>query len=109
MISLLFLYIATGILFIVISIPLIRGRIKPNAWYGLRTSRTLHDNDLWYKANRYSGWLLLASGIIIMGLAIVIALIPGITTEIYALAETASMVAVLGAVAILSLRYAASR
>lgn len=45
-----------------LSIPLIKGRIPPNWWYGLRTSATVHDTSLWYPANRFAGrQLLLAS------------------------------------------------
>jgi len=41
---------------IVISIPLIQRRIRPNVWYGFRVRRTLEDPKVWYAANRYSAF-----------------------------------------------------
>lgn len=38
-----------------LSIPLMKGRIPPNWWYGLRTPATVHDTSLWYPANRFAG------------------------------------------------------
>ncbi len=52
-----------GVLLLILSIPLILGRVKPNSIYGFRTSRTLGDPDLWYPVNRYSGFWLLAAGL----------------------------------------------
>ncbi len=55
-----------GLLFIVISVPLARGQVKPNRWYGVRTPATLRDADLWYAANRYGGQLLIVAGALIL-------------------------------------------
>lgn len=58
------LLLATAALLGVLSIPLMKRRIPPNWWYGLRTSATVHDASLWYPANRFAGrQLLLAAGL----------------------------------------------
>jgi uncharacterized membrane protein len=58
------------LLMIGLSIPLIRGRVKPNAWYGLRVSYTVDNPDVWYPANRYAGKLLLVYGLVLLGVTL---------------------------------------
>ena len=47
-----------------VSVPLIFGLIPPNRFYGVRTPRSLRDRDLWYAANAFGGWALLAAAVI---------------------------------------------
>ena len=58
---LLWLYVAIGALMVLGAVPLIRRRVKPNIWYGLRTRTTLADESIWYEANvecgRHLAWL----------------------------------------------------
>ena len=56
-------YLCASVLFVLLSIPLILGKVPPNPWYGFRVRRTLTDAGVWYAANRYSGWWMLAAGI----------------------------------------------
>ena len=51
-----------GLLFIGISIPLLYEKIGPNSCYGFRTRKTLSNEEIWYKANKYMG-----KGFIILG------------------------------------------
>lgn len=51
------------LLFIALAIPLILGVVPRNWFYGLRTRRTLESDALWYPANRFGGWILLAVGV----------------------------------------------
>jgi hypothetical protein len=52
-------FLSSAAVIITLSIPLIRGRVAPNPWYGFRVKRTLEDPQVWYPANRYAaGWLL---------------------------------------------------
>jgi uncharacterized membrane protein len=44
-----------------VSIPLILKAVPPNRWYGFRTTRTLSDRDLWFRANHFAGWAFLAA------------------------------------------------
>jgi len=55
-----------GVILVLLSIPLISGKVKKNQWYGFRTKKTLSDDTIWYKANKFSGWFLLLSGLVIL-------------------------------------------
>lgn len=63
---LLILDVASGALFIALSIPLILRKVKPNIWYGFRTPRTLSDGELWYDANQFGGKALLVAGLVMI-------------------------------------------
>ncbi|MBN2536122.1 MAG: SdpI family protein [Spirochaetales bacterium] len=52
-----------SLVIIAVSIPLILDKIKPNQLYGFRTPKTLSSEEIWYKANKYSGMVLLITGI----------------------------------------------
>jgi len=58
------LFVCSGLLLVGLSIPLLLRRVKPNWWYGFRTSKTLSDERIWYESNAYAGKWLLLSGII---------------------------------------------
>ena len=58
------IFSGVGLLFILISLPLIKGIVPPNSFYGCRTRKTLSDENIWYKANRISGYDLLVTGAI---------------------------------------------
>jgi len=60
---LLFFAIAT-MLMVALSVPLMRGKIKPNMIYGVRTPKTLSDERIWYRSNAYGGRLLFRTGLI---------------------------------------------
>jgi len=53
-----------GLLLIVLSIPLLLGKVPPNWFYGVRTKKTLSSKDIWYKANKYSARDLIKLGVI---------------------------------------------
>jgi uncharacterized membrane protein len=55
----------SGVLLIVLAVPMILQRVRPNPWYGFRTSKTLSDAKVWYPANRYAGKALLLAGALI--------------------------------------------
>jgi SdpI/YfhL protein family len=56
----------SGLGFIVISIPLLYEKIKPNGWYGFRTQKTLSSEEIWYKANKYMSKDLIKLGCLII-------------------------------------------
>ncbi len=66
MLALFIVYLLCGIIIIILSIPLLSGKIPPNHWYGLRVRETLNDKIVWYKANKISGRYLLIYGICII-------------------------------------------
>ena len=45
-------------LLLLTSLPLMFGLVPPNRIYGFRTRRTLANRELWFRANRFSGWAL---------------------------------------------------
>ena len=65
-----------GALFVVLAVPLIRRRVPPNHWYGLRVPATFADERVWYEANARAGRELLALGAGAMALGVVLYLVP---------------------------------
>ena len=86
MATLMILYVASGVLLALLSVPLILGRIPPNHFYGFRVQATLKNRQLWYSANRYAGWRLLVVGLISIVAGVALSRIPRIGVESYALA-----------------------
>jgi uncharacterized membrane protein len=62
----------TATLLVVLSLPMIRGSVKPNRVYGLRAPKTLRDERIWYAANRLMGKNLLVAGAVALTVAIVL-------------------------------------
>ena len=56
-----------------VSIPLIASLVPPNRFYGFRTRRTLSNERIWYRANRFAGWALFIASIVS---ATVLAIVP---------------------------------
>ncbi|UDJ81074.1 SdpI family protein [Kosakonia oryzae] len=58
-----FVYLSIGCLVLMaLAIPLAWQRIKPNRFYGVRTTLTLRDEAAWYWANRVFGGAMLLCG-----------------------------------------------
>ena len=55
-----------GLVILVLGIPLLLGKVPPNVLYGLRTRRTLADEEIWYRANRFAGLVLMLAGAVIL-------------------------------------------
>jgi uncharacterized membrane protein len=51
------------------AIPLILGLVPRNRTYGFRTSKTLPDDGVWYRSNRFGGWALIFSSVIYLMVA----------------------------------------
>jgi uncharacterized membrane protein len=64
--QLLTLFLANGLLFSGLAIPMIRGMVPRNGLYGFRVPKTLASDAVWYPANRYMGRCLLVSGAILV-------------------------------------------
>ena len=52
------------LLVLVLSIPMILGKVPPNSVYGFRTPTTLSSSEIWYPANRAAGWFMLAATVL---------------------------------------------
>jgi uncharacterized membrane protein len=58
------LFAGESVVTMAMAVPLLRGWVKPNPMYGLRTPRTLSDEGLWYRSNRYGGRLMFRTGLV---------------------------------------------
>lgn len=58
------MFAGISILLMALAIPMIRGWVKPNPYYGFRTPKVMKDPDLWYPANARYGWWMVLTGII---------------------------------------------
>jgi uncharacterized membrane protein len=62
-------FLIPSIIFLIISIPLVAGKIPRNRFFGIRTRKTLSDERVWYAANRFGGWLFIVFSLIYLGIA----------------------------------------
>ena len=65
-VKLLLIFLAVGLLFAGLGVPLLLGRVRPNFWYGCRTSKTLSDERVWYAVNRVTGQDMILAGALIV-------------------------------------------
>jgi len=72
--------ILTGMVFILISIPLVKRRVEMNHLYGFRISKAFESEENWYNINTYGGKQLIIWSILIIMVGIICLVIP--TTEI---------------------------
>ena len=70
--------IRVGVVFVILSVPVILKMVKPNHWYGFRTPKTLSNEPIWYKANYVFGWDLTGAGAVVILAAFVM---PDIATH----------------------------
>jgi len=56
-------FLIPSALILTASIPLVFGVIPRNRIYGIRTRKTLSDDSVWYRANRFGGWMLITASI----------------------------------------------
>ncbi|MBE2187195.1 MAG: SdpI family protein [Rhodothermales bacterium] len=54
----------SGLLMIALGVPLVRRRVKPNAFYGFRFRDTLADERVWYDVNEAGGRDLVRLGVL---------------------------------------------
>ena len=65
------------------------GKIKPNMLYGFRTKKTLSDQEVWYKLNKYMGKDFVFIGILVLiGSLIIFILRYNLSIEIISLVGT---------------------
>ena len=106
MIGAILFFLLTGLLFVLLSIPMIKRRVKPNAWYGFRIPETTDNPEIWYPANVYAGKGLRISGLLTMIASLITLLIPGLTFDGYAMVVMGVMLAGVLMTLALSIRYA---
>jgi hypothetical protein len=104
-IVLLLTFLATGLAMTALAIPLIRGRVRPNMWYGFRVRRTLEDPEVWYSANRYAAKWMLGVGLAHTAVAAALYAAPGLDLVRYALTCAAVLLTGLTVAIVQSFRY----
>ncbi|MCB9898336.1 MAG: SdpI family protein [Planctomycetes bacterium] len=86
------LFSGTGLLLVLLALPLLRRRVRPNGMYGLRTRATFADDRVWYEANARSARDLLVLGLVTIAVAWLLPLVPGVTEDVHALGLAAGLV-----------------
>jgi len=61
-----------GFLFLSLSIPLVKEKVPQNSSYGFRTEKTLANEDVWYKANKYMGKELFKAGLVTIAMSVIL-------------------------------------
>jgi len=77
------IFAVTGLVLAALAVPLARGRVRPNAWYGLRVRATFASERVWYAANRASGRELFALGLALASLSVLLGVLPGIRAGLH--------------------------
>src|SRR5512137_1741345 len=85
MTTLLILYLATGVLLMALSLPLLWGKVPPNGVYGFRVKATLENPRIWYAANKYAAKRMLVAGAVFVVAAVILYFIPGVGVDTYSL------------------------
>lgn len=98
-----------GLVAVGASLPLIQGKVKMNAWYGVRIPAAFASETAWYDLNRYGGRLLLGWGVVLTAVAVVGAFLPRGLWIPYNLAALAVVFLGLALVMVKIYRYAGKR
>lgn len=64
------IHLLAGIVIIVISLPLIRRKVKMNDWYGVRIQASFASEQAWFDINHYGGRLFFIWGLTIVATAL---------------------------------------
>ena len=71
---------------ILLSRPLVRGKVSMNHFYGVRFKRSFESDEIWYEINRYGGQRMILWSYPILGLGLVALVTPPALTLILAFA-----------------------
>lgn len=85
MTTLLILHVASGVLLMALSLPLLWEKVPPNGLYGFRVKATLENPQIWYAANKFAAKRMLAAGAVFVAAAVILYFIPGIGVDTYAI------------------------
>lgn len=82
------LFILSGLLLVIAGIPMSRGKVKRNAWYGFRMPITQKSDEMWYPTNSYAGKGLVIVGLIVIVTSLFSLLLSDLTSDEYAILMT---------------------
>ncbi|RYX84554.1 SdpI family protein [bacterium] len=69
-------FLTIGLLTIALCVPLLQGKIKRNAFYGIRTPKAFESDELWFKINRYGARQMIMWSAAMVGLGVVTLFFP---------------------------------
>lgn len=90
--ALFLMYLISGILLALLSLPLLAGRIKPNAFYGFRVKTTLENIETWYAVNKFFAQRQLGVALVEIIATLGFYFWPNISVDGYALSVLAAFV-----------------
>jgi uncharacterized membrane protein len=70
-ILLIIVFIIVGMVEIILGLPLLFNKIKPNWLYGFRLPSTVSNEKIWYKVNHFFGRDMIISGIIVIQMSFI--------------------------------------
>ncbi|MCE5315069.1 SdpI family protein [bacterium] len=97
-------FVGASLLFILLALPLLMNRIKPNAFYGLKLAKVQSDERIWYLANSFAAKGIILTGIVTIVLAVALRLM-NVAPEMYKLICTVALLGGLMLTVIVSLVY----
>jgi uncharacterized membrane protein len=62
--------ILAGLLIIAVCVPLLKGKIQMNRWYGIRMKKSFESEENWYKINRYGAQRMILWSLVIVTIGI---------------------------------------
>jgi uncharacterized membrane protein len=68
------LFVFTSVVIGGLAVPLVLRRVPPNDFYGFRVPKTLDDPAVWYPANAFTGYCLLAAATVLSAAALLLGL-----------------------------------
>lgn len=91
-------HLLAAVVAITAALPLIKGKVKMNPWYGVRIPAAFESEAQWFEINRHGGRLLLIWGMAIAATALAGAFLPRSAWVAYDWAATIVITAGLGMV-----------
>jgi uncharacterized membrane protein len=91
-----------------VSIPMVKGMVPPNGFYGARFRKSFESSENWYKINCYAGRKLIWGGVVNLMIAISVLFLPVGDTTTNLLVLAAVPVVTVVTAAIISWKYAQS-
>ena len=68
--------ISMGVLFSTVAIPLLKGMVRMNKFYGFRIKKAYQSDELWYKINEYGARQFIYGSIFLFVTGLVLIIIP---------------------------------
>jgi len=69
------IFFITGIVYVLVSVPLLFNKLGPNRFYGIRIAKAYESTEMWYKVNRIGAKIFLRYGVVMLAVGVVAAFI----------------------------------